>query len=80
MKRTIENYDKIIHFVAGAIVTMLSVVMPAFCALMLCIVVAAAKEIYDYFHPNHTPCYMDFIVTVCGGMFGLMLVQSINVL
>ncbi len=70
MKRPIENYDKLIHFAGGFIVA--SVITPLFgvlAALGVVTFLALGKEVYDYFHENHAPCGLDFIVTVCGGMF-----------
>lgn len=75
MRRPIENADKLIHFVAGLLVSISALYVQQLVALLLVCCVAVGKEIYDYFHPNHTPCALDAIVTICGGIFGLMLIS-----
>jgi hypothetical protein len=35
--------------------------------------IALAKEVYDYNHPNHTADVWDWVATVLGGVLGLIL-------
>ncbi len=75
MKQTIENTDKLIHFIAGMIVSISVIYVPQLVAMIMICCAAIGKEVYDYFHPGHIPCALDAIVTICGGMFGLMLIS-----
>ena len=59
----IQNYDKIAHFVVGAIVALCPIY-----PMLAVLVVAFGKEIYDYYHPNHTCDGLDAIATIVGGL------------
>ena len=76
IKQQIENYDKGIHFIGGFLVGLISLVCPVWLALLAVLGLAVGKEIFDYFHPEHTPCALDAICTVVGGMFAVMGVAS----
>jgi hypothetical protein len=40
-------------------------------------ILAFAKEVYDYNHPNHTADFWDWVATVLGGILGLILGELI---
>lgn len=66
--------DKANHFIYGLLVfTVFCAMFGATVASCLVIVVAAAKEVYDFAHQaNHTPDIWDFAATVAGGGLGLV--------
>jgi drug/metabolite transporter (DMT)-like permease len=42
-------------------------------AILVVALIALAKEVYDYNHPNHTADFLDWVATVLGGVLGLIL-------
>lgn len=63
----IQNYDKLAHLIAGAIVALCPIYPMA-----AVIVVAFGKEIYDYYHQDkHTCDGSDAIATIVGGLVTL---------
>lgn len=72
--------DKKLHFIAGAAVAgvaslvaaqVLKPTAAAVVGLVVCVVVAVAKEVYDHFHPDvHTASWQDAAVTAIGGIAG----------
>jgi hypothetical protein len=69
------NVDKLLHFLGGFIIAIVvSLLGYPLLALILAIVVATGKEIYDYYHPlTHTSDGLDLISTVVGGLVALAL-------
>ena len=63
-------YDKALHYVYGSLLFALTVhALGAALSLMFVAVVAAVKEVYDWFHRDtHTPDLWDFVATVAGAL------------
>lgn len=62
------------HFGCGAIIG-LSALWLGWIAILIVIVLAAAKELYDLFHPPHTSEWLDMGATVFGGALAVGLVE-----
>ncbi len=67
-----KNTDKALHFIAGMLTAALFSFYSVKLALIATLLVALAKEIYDAKNPEHTPDFLDAIVTVLGGMFTVL--------
>ena len=70
--------DKLLHFLAGAVITAAAMPISLWLALAAVILAAALKELFDWMHPsNHTADILDFFATLLGaafiwGMYGLL--------
>jgi len=62
--------DKLIHALAGAVITGLaSLFLPLWIAFLVAVGTGLGKEIYDYFYPaTHTADGMDFLATGLGSL------------
>ena len=60
--------DKVSHFAGGVVLFAIGQLFGI--GLILAVAGAVAKEIYDYYHPNHTPDIKDAVATVLGGLLG----------
>ena len=60
--------DKVFHFAGGVMLFAIGQLFGI--GLILAIIGAVAKEIYDYYTPNHTPDIKDAVATVLGGLLG----------
>ena len=59
--------DKLLHMIAGVLILCFGLVIGLgyLFAFVLVVVVAAAKEVYDYFNKDkHTPDILDFVATI----------------
>jgi hypothetical protein len=65
--------DKQAHFFTGAIGGFLFNYAIGCWAILVVALIALAKEVYDYKHPNHTADFYDWLATVLGGLSGLIL-------
>jgi len=66
-------YDKRLHIIVGcAIFLFASTVFPVDISIGSVIVAGIGKEIYDYFHPNHTCDFWDALATFAGGAIGFL--------
>lgn len=65
--------DKQAHFWTGSILGFVSYIFIGCWALVVVALIALAKEVYDYKHPNHTADFWDLVATVLGGILGLIL-------
>jgi VanZ family protein len=65
--------DKQAHFSMGAILGFLFNYVIGCWAIVVVALIALAKEVYDYNHPNHTADVWDWVATVLGGVLGLIL-------
>jgi len=64
--------DKQSHFCSGAILAFVAYFIIGYYALLLVMVVAFAKEWYDYQHPTiHTCDFYDWLATVLGAVVTL---------
>jgi len=72
-----ENFDKFLHFIVGFFISfsLYSTAKHASLALVLTFLLALSKEVYDAYHiKEHTPDFMDLIVTVVGGLFAVVVI------
>lgn len=84
-----KQEDKRGHFVLGFLVCLLAVcvsmvfvklAVASILGFMASIIVGFAKEVWDYFHPKtHTVDVWDFMATVVGGLFGFVLVTTMQI-
>lgn len=68
------NIDKLYHFIAGFIITLLIGYYIPILGLVTGLVVAMLKEVYDYYKPNHTCDANDFIATVLGTTVAIIII------
>lgn len=79
--------DKLLHFAAGSAIVLLigfgalacglSLALGLTIALVVCVVVAFGKEVYDARYPElHDSEEMDFIATIAGGAWGALAVVA----
>ncbi len=69
--------DKQAHFSVGALLSFTAYFALGYWAIVPVMVVAALKEVYDYYHPNHTADIWDWIATTLGGVCGIVIAQFI---
>jgi hypothetical protein len=67
----VQNWDKLYHLVFGAIAA-----LSPWYPMTAILIVAFGKEVYDYFHPNHTPDAADAIATIVGGLVILQFLRT----
>ncbi len=62
--------DKLLHFIGGTLIAcVIHLITKSFSLSFVAVAfVAALKEYYDYFHPNHTADVMDWVATMLGGV------------
>ena len=66
-------HDKALHFIGGVLIFAVGHFVTVTVALMLVVIAALGKEIYDWFHQDkHTPEVMDAVYTMAGGVAGLL--------
>lgn len=64
--------DKQAHFITGAILSLVAYFIIGYWALLLVMVVAGAKEWYDYKHPTIHSCdFFDWLATTLGAIVTL---------
>ena len=73
--------DKIGHALAGVVIytvsffclalLQLSIANAANFAFAIVMLIAALKELYDYFHPSHCADFWDWLATCLGGLVGV---------
>ena len=69
--------DKFLHFITGAGGAVVLSFFIGFWAVAIIAIVAALKEVYDYYHPNHTADIWDWVATTLGGVCGIVIAQFI---
>lgn len=64
--------DKVLHFIAGAIVSVFaSYLFGAMTGFLIALAVGAGKELHDYMRQEtNTPDMLDFVATVLGAVVG----------
>ena len=74
--------DKQLHFFGGAIITFLGSVLHynTTVCILICMLIAISKEIYDYFSPIHSCELADWVSTVMGGICGLIILRPLVML
>ena len=64
--------DKVYHCLGGVVLFAIGQLFGY--GLLLCIIGAITKEIYDYFHPeSHTADWKDALATTLGGILGYII-------
>lgn len=73
--------DKLLHFSGGVVVfAIFNLFFGRILAIAVVCAIAAAKEAYDSAHKDkHTADWWDFIVTVGGGLIGLICTGRVHV-
>ena len=64
--------DEVLHFVAGALISIFaSYLFGAMTGFLIALAVGAGKELHDYMRPEtNTPDVWDFVATVLGAVVG----------
>lgn len=66
-------HDKALHFIGGVVIFAVGHFASVLAALILVVVAAVGKEVYDWFNQDtHTPDPMDALYTIGGGAVGLL--------
>lgn len=75
MKLPMLPHDKANHFIYGLIIFgLFKIILGPLVGIILCSLFGVGKEIYDYLHKDiHTPDIYDAIVTISGGLIGLLI-------
>jgi len=69
-----KHIDKLYHFIAGVIIYIFSsIILNNWLPIIPVILIGGAKEAYDYYSGKGTPDWWDFIWTIIGGAFVLLL-------
>jgi hypothetical protein len=69
-----KHADKYYHFFAGIIIYILFYIfLNSWLSIVPVIIIGAAKEAYDYYSGKGNPEWLDFIATVAGGLFVLLI-------
>lgn len=69
-----KHTDKYYHFFAGIIIYIVFYIfLNSWLSIVPVIIIGAGKEAYDYYSKKGNPEWMDFIATVLGGLFVLLL-------
>jgi len=69
MKLPIVPLDKANHFIYGALISGVAIlVMPWLYAFIVTAVVGVAKEVYDHYSKKGTPDINDFLYTIAGSV------------
>jgi hypothetical protein len=64
--------DKRLHFIAGVLIASVSLAGGWLCSVIALFSIALAKEIYDFFSKKGTPDFFDFLWTLIGGFFPIL--------
>ena len=66
--------DKANHFIYGLLIYfIITLLFGDLIGMIVCLLSAILKEIYDHYNPNHRFDWWDFIWTVMGGLVGLLI-------
>jgi hypothetical protein len=66
-------HDKALHVIAGVLAYAVFHFVSPVVGMVAVVVAAVGKEVYDWFHRDrHTPDVWDAVVTVIGGVVGLI--------
>ena len=63
--------DKVAHCLGGVVLFAIGQLFGY--GLLLAVLGAVVKEIYDYRHPNHTADVKDAVATILGGLLGFVI-------
>ena len=69
-----KHIDKFYHFCAGMFIYIFfNILLNDWLSIIPVILIGAGKEAYDYYTKKGNPEWLDFIWTVVGGLFVLLL-------
>jgi VanZ family protein len=69
MKLPMFSLDKANHFVYGAVITsLITYFRDVSVGIIVCVVIALLKELYDSMHQSHRPEIKDAVATILGGL------------
>lgn len=70
--------DKFMHFISGLLIAVILTPFIGFYSVLIVALIALAKEVYDYLHPDlHTADIWDWVATTLGGIVGVVIVWLI---
>ena len=70
--------DKFMHFISGLLIAVVLTPFIGFYSVLIVALIALAKEVYDYLHPDlHTADIWDWVATTLGGIVGAILISLI---
>ena len=71
--------DKFMHFISGLLIAVILTPFIGFYSVLIVALIALAKEVYDYLHPDlHTADIWDWVATTLGGIVGVLLVYVLT--
>ena len=71
--------DKQMHFISGLIIAAVLTPFIGWYSVVLVAMIATAKELYDYLHPeSHTADFWDWVATTLGGLVGFVVVSLLG--
>ena len=71
--------DKFMHFISGLLIAVVLTPFIGFYSVLIVALIALAKEVYDYLHPDlHTADIWDWVATTLGGIVGVLLVYVLT--
>lgn len=75
MRLPMLPHDKANHFIYGLIIFgLFKILLGPLVGIIVCSLFGISKEIYDYLHKDvHTPDIYDAIITILGGVIGLLI-------
>lgn len=62
-----------VHFWCGVIIGLMTTPFIGPWSIGAIALIALLKEVYDYYHPNHTADFSDWVATMLGGLTVLIL-------
>ena len=66
--------DKFMHFISGLLIAVILTPFIGFYSVLIVALIALAKEVYDYLHPDlHTADIWDWVATTLGGLLGYVI-------
>ena len=80
MKLPMLPHDKANHFIYGLIIFgIFKIIFTPLIGIVVCSIFGISKEIYDYFNRDrHTPDFYDALITIIGGVIGLLILIDIS--
>ena len=73
---TLLSRDKLLHYTVGTLLYVATYWLMGYWALVVVIVAAVGKEVYDKVSGKGTPEWLDAIATVIGGIICLIISMS----
>ena len=71
--------DKQMHAIGGFLIALVLTPFIGWYSVVLVAMIATAKELYDYLHPeSHTADFWDWVATTLGGLVGFVVVSLLG--